>query len=113
MLQEIEETHEALSVILEDEGTFEYVVGEVFRAIDFDQSGHLGREELKSFIIRVCNEMGMRTTPEDKTIEEVFKDLDEDNSNDINMEEFGRFLKRLFISQKEECAKALVVKKVA
>ncbi len=47
MLQEIEETHEALSVILEDEGTFEYVVGEVFRAIDFDKSGHLGREELK------------------------------------------------------------------
>jgi Ca2+-binding EF-hand superfamily protein len=42
--------------------------------------------------------MGMRTTPEDKTIEEVFKDLDEDNSNDINIEEFGRFLKRLFIS---------------
>ena len=47
MLKEIEETHEALSVILEDEGTFEYVVGEVFRAIDCDMSGHLGREELK------------------------------------------------------------------
>ncbi len=84
-------------MILEDEATFEYVVGEVFTAIDFDKSGHLGREELKNFIVRVCREMGMQTTPEDKTIEEVFKDLDEDNSNDINMEEFGRFLKRLFI----------------
>ena len=55
--------------------------------------------------------MGMRTTPDDKTIEELFKDLDEDNSNDINQQEFGRFLKRLFISQREDCARALVVKK--
>ena len=36
MLLEIEETHEALSVILEDENTFDYVVSEVFRAIDID-----------------------------------------------------------------------------
>ena len=84
MLQEIEETHEALSVILDDEKTFEYVLGEVFRAIDVDQSAHLGRDELKQFIVKVCGEMGMRTTPDDKTIEELFKDLDEDNSNDIN-----------------------------
>jgi hypothetical protein len=84
MLQEIEETYEALSVILEDESTFEYVVSEVFRAIDIDKSLRLGRDELKEFIVKVCEEMGMRTTPDDKTIEEVFKDLDEDNSNDIN-----------------------------
>lgn len=107
MLKELEETHEALSVILDDEGTFQYVVGEVFRAIDNDFSGHLGREELRTFIQRVCVDMGMKTVPDDKTIDEVFKDLDEDNSNDINKEEFGRFLRRLFISQKEECEKAL------
>ena len=51
--------------------------------------------------------MGMKTVPEDKTIDEVFKDLDEDNSDDINREEFGRFLRRLFLNQKEECDKAL------
>jgi Ca2+-binding EF-hand superfamily protein len=51
--------------------------------------------------------MGMKTVPEDKTIDEVFKDLDEDNSDDINREEFGRFLRRLFVNQKEECDKAL------
>ena len=50
MLKELEETHEALSVILEDESTFQYVVSEVFRAIDTDVSGHLGREELRTFI---------------------------------------------------------------
>ncbi len=59
-------------------------MGEVFRAIDSDTSGRLGREELKQFIQRVCVDMGMKTTPDDKTIDEVFKDLDEDNSNDIN-----------------------------
>jgi hypothetical protein len=32
----------------------------------------------------VCTDMGMKTVPDEKTIEEVFKDLDEDNSNDIN-----------------------------
>jgi len=107
MLKELEETHEALSVILDDDSTFQYVVTEVFRAIDTDVSGHLGREELRAFIQRVCVDMGMKTVPEDKTIDEVFKDLDEDNSNDINREEFGRFLRRLFVNQKEECDKAL------
>jgi Ca2+-binding EF-hand superfamily protein len=51
--------------------------------------------------------MGMKTVPDAETVDEVFKDLDEDNSNDINSEEFSRFLRRLFISQKEECEKAL------
>lgn len=51
LMQEIEETHEALSVILEDENTFKYVVSEVFRAIDSDLNGNLGREELKAFVV--------------------------------------------------------------
>lgn len=55
--------------------------------------------------------MGMRTAPDDKAIEEVFRDLDEDNSNEVSQEEFGRFLRRLFIQQKEDCAKAMAAKK--
>jgi Ca2+-binding EF-hand superfamily protein len=51
--------------------------------------------------------MGMKAVPEDRAIEEVFRDLDEDNSEDINQDEFCRFLRRLFIAQKDECAKAL------
>lgn len=107
MEEELEQTYEALRVILEDAGTFDYVVREVFAAIDKDQNSHLGREELKQFVQKVCLDMGMKTVPEDKAIDEVFRDLDEDNSDDINQEEFGRFLRRLFITQKDECAKAL------
>ncbi|TNV84109.1 hypothetical protein FGO68_gene1095 [Halteria grandinella] len=105
--EELEQTYEALKVILDDMGTFNYVVGEVFGAIDKDRSGHLGREELKGFVAKVCIDMGMKAVPEDRAMDEVFRDLDEDNSEDINQEEFGRFLRRLFIAQKDECAKAL------
>ena len=105
--EELEQTHEALKVILEDASTFNYVVAEVFAAIDKERSGHLGREHLKQFVSKVCLDMGMKSVPDDRAIEDVFRDLDEDNSDDINQEEFGRFLRRLFISQKDECAKAL------
>ena len=65
MLKELEETHKALSVILYDDSTFEYVVTKVFRAIDTDLSGQLGREELRAFIQRVWvgMGMGMKTVP--------------------------------------------------
>jgi Ca2+-binding EF-hand superfamily protein len=109
--EEIEQTHEALKVILEDTSTFNYVVAEVFAAVDKDRDGSLSRENLKQFVSKVCIDMGMRTAPDDKAIEEVFRDLDEDNSNEVNQEEFGRFLRRLFIQQKEDCAKAMAAKK--
>ena len=51
--------------------------------------------------------MGMKNNPDDKTIQEVFAELDEDNSDDISIEELKGFLRKLFITQKEEVAKAL------
>ena len=62
------------------------------------------------FVVKVCADMGMKATPEDRAIAEVFKDLDEDNSDDITQDEFSRFLRRLFIAQKDESAKALAKK---
>jgi hypothetical protein len=73
MMDELEETHEALSVNLYDDSTFQYVVTKVFRTIDSDVSGQLGRKELRAFIQRVCLGMGMKTVPEDKSIDEVFR----------------------------------------
>ena len=107
MVQELEQTYEALSVIMQDEATFKYVVGEVFLAVDKDSSGHLTREELLAFISKVCTDMGMKATPDSKAIDEVFKDLDTDNSDDISPAEFSEFLRKLFLSQRDECAKAL------
>ena len=108
--EEIEQTHEALKVILEDTSTFNYVVAEVFAAVDKDKDGSLSRDNLKQFVTKVCLDMGMRTAPDERAVEEVFRDLDEDNSNEVSQEEFGRFLRRLFIQQKEDCAKALIKK---
>ena len=51
--------------------------------------------------------MGMKNNPDDRTISEVFAELDEDGSDDISIAELKQFLKRLFIAQKEEVAKAL------
>ena len=37
----------------------------------------MGHDELKNFIVRVCSEMDMRTTPDDKTKDEFVKDNNE------------------------------------
>ena len=105
--EELEQTYEALKVILEDEETFSHVCSEVFKTIDVDGSGSLERAEIKNFIYNICSEMGMKSNPDDKTISEVFAELDEDGSDDISVEELKKFLRKLFVCQKEEVGKAL------
>ena len=105
--EEMEQTYEALKVILEDEETFNHVCSEVFKTIDVDSSGSLEKAEIKNFINNICMEMGMKNNPDDKTIQEVFAELDEDNSDDISIDELKAFLRKLFVCQKDEVAKAL------
>ena len=109
--EELEKTHEALKVILEDKDTFEHVCREVFNTIDADGNGSLERQEIKAFIEHICGEMGMNGSPDDKTIAEVFAELDEDGSNDISEQELKLFLRKLFETQKEEVAKTLNIDK--
>ena len=54
MTEEMEQTYEALKVILEDEETFNHVCTEVFKTIDVDNSGSLERSEIKNFINNIC-----------------------------------------------------------
>lgn len=103
----MEQTYEALKVILEDDETFNHVCSEVFKTIDVDGSGSLERSEIKNFINNICTEMGMKNNPDDKTIQEVFKELDQDDSDDISVEELKGFLRKLFECQRDEVAKAL------
>ncbi len=103
----MEQTYEALNVILEDNESFEKVCCEVFKAIDADNSGSIDRKEIKNFILNICKEMGMRSDPDDKTIQEVFAELDADNSNDVSRDELRGFLRKLFTCQKDELARAL------
>ena len=49
----------------------------------------------------------MKNNPDDKTITEVFSELDEDGSDDISVEELKSFLRKLFIHQRDDVAKAL------
>ena len=51
---ELEQTYEALKVILEDEETFNHVCTEVFKTIDVDGSGSLERAEIRNFINNIC-----------------------------------------------------------
>jgi Ca2+-binding EF-hand superfamily protein len=73
------------------------VCAEVFKTIDEDESGSLERMEVKNFIYKICNEMGMANKPDEKTINEVFLELDEDGSDDISSNELKEFLRKLFI----------------
>lgn len=95
--EEMEQTYEALKVILEDDETFTHVCSEVFKTIDVDSSGSLEKAEIKNFINNICLEMGMKNNPDDKTIQEVFAELDEDNSDDISIDELKGFLRKLFV----------------
>ena len=104
---EIEQTFEALKVILNDEETFHHVCTEVFKTIDINNDGSLEKKEIRNFIDNICQEMGMESNPDDVTIAEVFNELDEDGSNDISIEEMKLFLKKIFICQRDEIAKVL------
>ena len=104
---EIEQTFEALKVILNDDETFHHVCTEVFKTIDVNNDGSLEKKEIRNFIDNICQEMGMKNNPDDKTIAEVFSELDEDGSNDIDIEEMKIFLRKIFIVQRDEISKVL------
>lgn len=104
---EIEQTFEALKVILNDEETFHHVCTEVFKTIDINNDGNLEKKEIRNFIDNICQEMGMESNPDDTTIAEVFNELDEDGSNDISIDEMKMFLRKIFICQRDEIAKVL------
>jgi Ca2+-binding EF-hand superfamily protein len=95
---EIEQTYEALKVILSDDETFHHVCTEVFKTIDVNGDGSLEKKEIRNFIDNICQEMGMETNPDDETIAEVFNELDEDGSNDISIDEMKVFLKKIFVT---------------
>ena len=96
--EELEQTYEALKVLLEDKETFEHVCGEVFNTIDSDHDGSIGKGEIKDFINSICREIGMKATPDDNTIHEVFVELDQDKDNDVSKGELKNFLRNLFIT---------------
>ena len=94
-------------MILNDDETFHHVCVEVFRTIDVNKDGTLEKKEIRNFIDNVCQEMGMESNPDDKTIAEVFSELDEDGSNDISIDEMKTFLRKIFVVQRDEIAKVL------
>ena len=61
--EELEQTYEALKVILEDEETFNHVCSEVFKTIDVDGSGSLERVEIKNFIYNISFRNGHEEQP--------------------------------------------------
>ena len=111
MQEQIEKTYEALKIILSDEETFNHVCMEVFNSIDINGDESLEKEEVVKFIETICLEMGLENSPDAKTISEVFKELDEDGSNEIDSDELKSFLRKIFICQRDEIAKAIGGKK--
>ena len=99
---EIDATLETLNVLLKDDETFHHVVDALFRAIDVNNDGSLERSEIKEFIDKICNEMGLHRNPDDQTLEQVFNELDVDGDNDISLDELEVFLRRIFILQRDE-----------
>ncbi len=119
-MQEAEQTYNALETLMKDDKTFAEVVAAVFDDIDKDKSGTLEIGEVEAFIGKVCHEMGIQTVPGKDNVAEVFDELDEDKSKTISKdsfqgksrvpsrkEELGKFLRVLFVEQKNQLAKLL------
>ncbi len=106
-LDEIQETYNALTQLLDDEESFGKVVKAVFNVIDKDNSGTIELNEIEDFIENVCKEMGINKNPDKNSIKEVFKELDEDHSNSIDEKELAKFLKILFGDQRAQCEATL------
>ena len=104
---EIEQTYEALTVILNDDETFHHVCTEVFKTIDVNNDGSLEKNEIRNFIDNICQEMGMQSLPDDNTIAEVFHELDSDGSNEVSIKEMKAFLRKIFVSQRDEISRVL------
>lgn len=94
----MQQVYKTLKVILSDEETFHHVVVEIFQSIDVSADGKLEKFEIRSFIVRICKEMGITAVPEEKVFDEVFADLDEDGSGDISMDELKDFFRKIFVS---------------
>ena len=101
MNEELLQTFEALTIILEDQGSFDKVLRETFKAFDKDGSGTINLGEIKTFM------NGTSLKMDDNTFNAVFAELDEDGTNDVSKEELGRFLRRLFTNQRAEIAKVI------
>ena len=100
--QEIDQTLETLNILLEDEETFHHVCSALFKAIDVNGDESLQREEIRDFLDKICEEMGVTQNPDDATLDRVFEELDENGDNDISVEELEAFLRRIFILQRDE-----------
>ena len=62
---EIDQTLDTLNVLLNDEETFHHVCAALFKAIDVNNDGSLERSEIRRFIDRICDEMGLEKNPDD------------------------------------------------
>lgn len=72
MNEELLQTFEALTVILEDQESFDKVLSGVTEALDPEKSGQLQLSKIKDFM------SGTSLKMDDKTFEEVFSELNEE-----------------------------------
>ncbi len=56
----VQETHDSLRIILEDNETFDLVVDRVFTDLDVNHNGTLDTVEFQAYIARCCSNMGIR-----------------------------------------------------
>ena len=62
---EIDKTLETLNVLIKDDETFHHVCDALYRAIDVNNDGSLERSEIKDFIDKICEDMGLTKNPDD------------------------------------------------
>lgn len=87
--------------MLDDTEMFDIVSKEVFKAIDCDGNGDLDKDEIQSFIDRICEEMGIKSNPDDPEMKEMYSDLAVGDES-VSLEKLKDFLRRLFKNQLEQ-----------
>ena len=71
-MSELQDTYDALKVILTDEETFNLVAHEVFASIDVNKDGSLELKEVTDWVNQTVRQSNIDDAPSESCIEEVF-----------------------------------------
>ena len=84
----------AIRKILKDPKKIKKLTKAAFDEVDADGNGYLDRDELKTVMMNVAQDIGVDTPSEDE-VADVLKELDDNDDGQISVEEFEVLIRQV------------------